>query len=95
MLLGSPSEEGTEREGGEGKRKGMGRGGEEVGLRRWRRWPLMMMVMLQLTQLRALNLGSPSELPQVKAGGFIPPHLPNPGFQLPKEESMTLDVRTL
>lgn len=55
----------------------------------------MMMVMLQLTQLRALNLGSPSELPQVKAGGFIPPHLPNPGFQLPKEESMTLDVRTL
>lgn len=30
----------------------------------------MMMVMPQLTQLRALNLGSPSELPQVKAGGL-------------------------
>lgn len=28
----------------------------------------MMTVMPQLTQLRALNLGSPSELPQVKAG---------------------------
>ena len=66
-----------------------------MGLGRWRRWSLMMMVIPQLTQLRALNLGSPSELPQFKARGFIPPHSPNPGFQLPEEDSMTLDVRTL